>query len=395
MNTLSEVTTAGAKNVPVTNSTTPPAKSTKDSTWWKRGEHLIQHTPTGTFYCRLKLNGKTIRASLDTDVLTTARARLPLKLAELREPKAKLGTFGHYAEIFKTRTENDTSLSPEGKKYRLRSLDRLLKSWPELSTMAVDKITEDDIENWWNDFSTKYHAQFVNHVLVYFRLILRKLAKLNIDPTADIEPVGVKPKKLILPSMEQFGQIIKSVLANGSPEAQDSADMIEFLAYSGTRISEARAIHWSDVDMEQGEIRIPCAKRRRSSNQDDYRLLPIIPPMRNLLLRMKSRRNPQPQDRVCVLDGCRRSLTNACKRNDISILTHHSMRHFFVSVCLEAGIDFATIARWVGHSDGGLLVARTYGHLRKEHSQLMAQKVKFLPVIDAEIVETKLLPAAN
>ena len=388
MTTPSESTTAG--EIPVTKLI---PRSTKKSIWWKRGEHLIQHTPTGTFYARLKVKGKTVRASLDTDIFTTARLRLPDKIKELRKPKATVGTFGQYAQTFKTRTENDTSLSPEGKKYRLRCLDRLQKSWPKLFQMPVEKITEEAVETWWNEFSPQYSGQFVNHVLVYFRFILRKLAKINPDPTMDVEKVGVKRKDFYLPSMEQFRAIIESVLANGSPEAQDSADLIEFLAYSGTRISEARAILFLDVDMVNGEIRVPCAKRRRSSNEDDRRTLPLIPPMYDLLHRIQVRRNPQPQDRVCILDGCRRALANACKRTGCPTLTHHSMRHFFVSVCIENDVPISTISAWVGHSDGGALAMKTYGHLRKEHSRLMAKRVRFLPVVTPEIIEARLLPA--
>lgn len=54
-----------------------------------------------------------------------------------------------------------------------------------------------------------------------------------------------------------------------------------------------------------------------------------------------------------------------------------SLRHVFCSNAIEAGVDFKTIAAWLGHKDGGLLVARTYGHLRDEHSTLMAQRMTF------------------
>ena len=50
------------------------------------------------------------------------------------------------------------------------------------------------------------------------------------------------------------------------------------------------------------------------------------------------------------------------------------MRHYFVSNAIEAGVDFKTIAAWVGHKDGGLLVAKTYGHLRDTHSFEMAKR---------------------
>jgi hypothetical protein len=44
---------------------------------------------------------------------------------------------------------------------------------------------------------------------------------------------------------------------------------------------------------------------------------------------------------------------------------------------IESGVDIPTVARWLGHKDGGALAMKTYGHLRNEHSQQMAQKVKF------------------
>jgi len=61
----------------------------------------------------------------------------------------------------------------------------------------------------------------------------------------------------------------------------------------------------------------------------------------------------------------------------LPIYSHHDFRHFFVSNAIEEGIDFKTIAAWVGHQDGGLLVARTYGHLRPIHSENMAQRMTF------------------
>jgi site-specific recombinase XerD len=67
----------------------------------------------------------------------------------------------------------------------------------------------------------------------------------------------------------------------------------------------------------------------------------------------------------------------ACKRLGLPPYGHHSMRHFFCSNCLEAGVDFLTLSRWLGHSDGGVLVGKTYGHLRQEHSLAMAKRVTF------------------
>jgi len=46
-----------------------------------------------------------------------------------------------------------------------------------------------------------------------------------------------------------------------------------------------------------------------------------------------------------------------------------------------SGIDYMTIAKWVGHQDGGVLIGRVYGHLSNEHARRQAQRVSFRPVI--------------
>ena len=45
--------------------------------------------------------------------------------------------------------------------------------------------------------------------------------------------------------------------------------------------------------------------------------------------------------------------------------------------CIEAGIDIPTVAKWLGHRDGGALAMKVYGHLRDEHSKEAAKKLAF------------------
>jgi hypothetical protein len=40
---------------------------------------------------------------------------------------------------------------------------------------------------------------------------------------------------------------------------------------------------------------------------------------------------------------------------------------------LELGVDVKTVAQWQGHQDGGVLILKTYSHVRALHSQRMAQ----------------------
>jgi len=59
----------------------------------------------------------------------------------------------------------------------------------------------------------------------------------------------------------------------------------------------------------------------------------------------------------------------------------HDCRHHFISYAVMSGIDFMTIARWVGHKDGGILIGKVYGHLSNEHAQAQAARMNFGPAI--------------
>jgi integrase len=74
---------------------------------------------------------------------------------------------------------------------------------------------------------------------------------------------------------------------------------------------------------------------------------------------------------------CRGALTRACSKVGIARITHHDLRHLFATRCIESGVDIPTVARWLGHKDGGALAMKVYGHLRNQHSQEMARKVRF------------------
>ena len=72
-------------------------------------------------------------------------------------------------------------------------------------------------------------------------------------------------------------------------------------------------------------------------------------------------------------------MTHDAAKVGLARITHHDLRHFFATVCIESRVDIPTVSRWLGHKDGGALAMRTYGHLRREHSIAQAQKVSFTP----------------
>jgi integrase len=73
---------------------------------------------------------------------------------------------------------------------------------------------------------------------------------------------------------------------------------------------------------------------------------------------------------------CQKAIDRACERLGVQRFSHHDCRHLFCTAAVEAGVDFLTIAKWCGHADA-TLIASTYGHVRSDHSKMMAAKVVF------------------
>ncbi len=369
----------------------------KDGKWktFKLHAGLMQYLPSGIYFARVKADGTVKRASLETDVLTTAKDRLRLKIKELRKPPAEVGTFAEARLLYLADIDNDHALSPETKRYWHYRVAALLKSWPGLDKLRLDKISESQCRQWGKRFAGEFEAVNFNNTLGALRNILKR-GGIGHDqnPAMKLKRLGAKQKEMTLPETEQFDAIVNAVRTAGARQSKDCADLVSFLAFSGCRISEAQQVTWGDVDFERGEIRVHNAKRSKTTSANDLRHVPIIPAMRQLLERLQKEQGPKPNHRVCVLGECEKSLTNACAKVGVSRITHHDLRHLFATRCIEAGVDIPIVSRWLGHVDGGALAMKVYGHLRHAHSQQSARLVTFgTPTIEPEIIEPKQLPA--
>lgn len=369
----------------------------------------MQFIPARTYYARTKVRGKSVRASLSTEVFTTARLRLPDKLRELRKPAAEVGTFADGRIKYEAETRNGYTsrkkrlirLAPLSMTYRLRCLECLVRSlveclffpnrrWKELSDqnrkdglaqlddMKASALTNTACEAWQTLYSSRYSASVFNNTLNTLRRVL-ELAGLSRDnnPAYEIGRIDIIEKPIRLPRADQFERIISLVESSGAAQALDCADLIRFLAFTGTRISEAKRAAWSDVDWQENTLQIHSVKVRGAHDADVTRVIPLNPALKQHLERLRHDHKPQPTDRICVVSECQGSLTRACKLVGCKRLTHHDLRHYFVTKCLQAGVDVFTLAKWVGHRDNGRLLLKVYSHLQAEHSQEQARKVTF------------------
>lgn len=332
---------------------------------------------SGKYYAQARVQGKLVRQSLKTTDRMLAKRRLVEFLEKVRRLKPGSGkqTFGDLVIQWKATVLASKPMKQSSKNDRTWSIDALLKHWHGLETLPIKDVDEDGCRTWMAKRSQMISPSRVNHELSSLKMLLEYACKHGLilsNPAANLEKLKKIKRKPIIPSKDQFNKLVQDLRKRGNP---DAADFVEVLGYSGMRRNEAAYLNWPDIDFERDQFTI-------RGNQDgtknlEERTIPLFPALKKLFLQLKERPNINPSGRVLTLLECRGSIDGACKRLSLPKYSHHDFRHFFCSNAVEAGIDFKVIADWLGHKDGGLLVARTYSHLRAEHSRLMAQKMTF------------------
>jgi integrase len=136
-------------------------------------------------------------------------------------------------------------------------------------------------------------------------------------------------------------------------------------------------MRWGNVNFDLNSFTVTGGEQ--GTKNYESRTVPMFPALEDFLRQLHDTlpSPPSQADFIFSIDSAKKALATCCRKAGLPSFTHHSLRHFFCSNAIEAGVDFKAIAGWLGHKDGGLLVARTYGHLRDEHSAAMAKRMTF------------------
>ena len=366
-----------------------PADSSPESDWQKtQHTNLIRYKPSGVYFARFRMQGKLFRRSLKTEHITVAQLRLADMEKSERQKALSANavasgkmTFGDALAVFNNRVQQNPALKPRTKEYCAYRVSALLKSWPGLAEKDVSRITSAECLDWSvknaGQNSSSSHNFTVSILRRVFSIAMESGARYD-NPAQSAQRVKQRTRKRIeLPDLERFEQLVAEVRASGSGFARPAADLVQFLAYGGFRIGEARYVTWGDCDSSKGEL-IVRGHPDTGTKNSEVRRVPMIPDMRKLLERMRSERPHENLEApVMRVWECQKSIDRASRVLGLKRITHHDLRHLFATRCIESGVDIPTVSRWLGHKDGGALAMKTYGHLRNEHSQAMAQKVKF------------------
>ena len=356
------------------------------------GDCLYRSSVTDIYYAILKRDGKQIKRSLKTTDKAQARDRLQVLRRKVERLTTGDGSTLHFAE-YDTQHVLTGGLAKRWIDYsaaNLKPSSRLRREMaikalsPFFKTKTIRGLKDSDFENWVKARGQDTAARTFNIERETLILILDYAVKHGVlleNPAKPIKRRTQGKKAVLIPEQEQFTALLTEMRAG---QGVFAADLVEFLAYSGMRIDEATGLNgggngilWGDVNFNRKNYTVRGSDVGTKNHK--ARTVPLFPPLEKFLIKMRDALpiQPKPTDPIFQIKSARKSIATACKSLNYPNFGHHTFRHFFCSNAIEKSIDFKVIAEWLGHSDGGVLVAKTYGHLRNTHSDAMALKMTF------------------
>ncbi len=345
-------------------------------------EGLYRHS-NGTYYARFTQPRKTFR-SLRTRKLREARTAFrAMQGANGEAPPPtpqRNGARITLGELAKTFLEEECPALPVTSKTKVRirqSLDAVRNYtalWKEPVERLTGKIIRRSVEK------TKHLSNASRNYMLYG---LRKAFAyaeeqgfVTQNPTQGIKTFPERPRRLDLPTDKQFGELVdllrhpegKSEGEQGRPEV---AFTFLFLCFTGLRMGEARAAKWKDLD---GATMIVRGTKTKAA----FRYVPVIRQLSELFGEMKAFRGElHPDQTIMRRKRIDKPIRVACDKLGLPRLRHHDLRHYFATKAIQSGVDVPTVAKWLGHNDGGVLAMKVYANVIDEHSRAQAAKLVF------------------
>ena len=334
------------------------------------------------------------RIRLEATTIETAKAEMARITEQRKHPEGlpKTGLRPLFSDQAKKYLEFHRSTSESGKKIRTiqREGHSLIHWIAAIGNVRLDKITKPMITSVIKSrLQAGIKPRTVNIDVIALRNVLKDAkedGQIGYLPTEGIRPRKAKPSVRPLLTPAEFNDLCKAAAECGKNQVQ-VLDYLRLLAYSGARRDEALALKREDVNFERKFLRIGADGLAKNSKA---RYVDFNPELEAHLKDMDARRAPDsewlfPSPQRGSIDKptktFRDSFAIARKKAKLPWVGFHDLRHYFASMAVMSRIDFKTIAEWLGHQDGGMLVGKVYGHLLPEHRQRMAERLVFSPSI--------------
>jgi integrase len=301
-----------------------------------------------------------------------AKRRLAERIQNASKIDPKLGKMT-LEELLRLYEERLGQYAPKTVATRQSILKIFKHSWSHGLNVSVQSISTGQLQMWLAGKRTNFknatyneYARFLRH-LFELALDFRVIAA---SPAAGLKGLRVETPIRTTPNWDQFQALVREVRSQKfNAEADDSADLIEFMGLAGVGTAECANLKGEHIDFTAKRITLYRVKT------DTGYTIPIFPQVLPFLQSLETKGQLKQGENVFKVRDPKKALMAACKRLGFPHFSPRALRRCFITRAIEMGIDFKTIASWQGHRDGGVLIAKTYSHLRSEHSEAMAQRL--------------------
>jgi len=327
-----------------------------------------------TYFALIKVRGKQIRRSLKTTDLAIARR----KLNEFRAKAERL--YGNENRNIRFEEVTDQWMESIKTGLKPKSWDRrrvaIVGLTPFFNGLPVKSIGYQEIDEWRRRRGSILSSRTHNIELETLKLLLKYACNRGIllDNHAEKFRRRKESKPVVrVPTKEEFSALVFELNSSPKAIASGAAAMVEFLAYSGMRVGEAREVRFRDINLEPLPVgRVLITGGISGTKNHEERVIPLFPKLREVIQRIIDNAGDiSPDSKLFNTLSPRDAMENAFQRLGVKGFSVHALRHYFASNAIERGINFQVIADWLGHKNGGVLVAKTYGHLRPELAERM------------------------
>ena len=238
-----------------------------------------------------------------------------------------------------------------------KAIERFSTGWAGFSPVEI-----------WNAYrktGLKRHGDLLgsaaNHLLWYMQKFVPWAVKRGLvgadamESLAGIPRLVVNPRTIRVPSVA----VVEEFLAMVESEDPDGGAFLRFLTTSGVRLRGGIGLRWKDVDFAAVQMNVLQKGGKRK----------IIPMTAEAVAVLKSREGkvkPFDLDQNAV-ERLERVMKRYAKGFEIDLTFFHAFRHYFASRCLLSNFTVQEVAKLLGHSDNGVLVLKTYGHICSDH----------------------------
>lgn len=320
----------------------------------------------GIFYAQITVSKKVTRKRLEAETVPQAVSELHyikhgVRLGEIIQHGKD--SFADVAARYQADSQHKRSGTVASE---ASCITRLCAS---LGSMQIADITHGDLKN----YRTRRQSQGIANSTINTEMsVASKVFQYAIDnQITDHNTVStLKPLKCAKPERQLLSNEDIQKLCDAT--TQWMCDYLRFLQYTGAREQEALRVRWVDVEFSRNRVHIGADGLSKNGKS---RYVEMSEGLRVHLENMNSKTHFDP--RLFTELNYREKLELAREKAGLPWVGFHDFRRHFVSQCVMSGIDFATIANWVGHSDGGALLARKYTFLHSQHIVNQAKKLQF------------------